>query len=94
VTPAGGTLMLSRSTLAQAGGWSESSRHVDSDLLARVRARGGVTYRTHGLEYVYVRRTGGHTWETTMDELTGQVRQVYEGLPREIIHSAPDGMTP
>ncbi len=94
VTPAGATLMLSRSTLAQAGGWSESSRHVDSDLLARVRARGGVTYRTHGLEYVYVRRTGGHTWETTMDELTGQVRQVYEGLPREIIHSAPDGVTP
>jgi hypothetical protein len=88
VTPAGGTLMLARSTLTQAGGWSESSRHVDSDLLARVRDRGGVTYRTHGLEYVYVRRTGGHTWETTMDELTGQVRQVYEGLPQEIIHPA------
>jgi hypothetical protein len=94
VTPAGGTLMLSRSTLAHAGGWSESSRHVDSDLLARVRSRGGVTYRTHGLEYVYVRRTGGHTWETTMDELTGQARQVYKGLPREIIHSPLDGMTP
>lgn len=93
VTPAGGTLMLSRSTLAQAGGWSGSSRHVDSDVLARVRARGGVTYRTHGLEYVYVRRTGGHTWETTMDELTGQVRQVYQGLPREIIHPAPNGVT-
>jgi hypothetical protein len=93
VTPAGGTLMLARSTLAQAGGWSESSRHVDSDLLARVRSGGGVTYRTHGLEYVYVRRSGGHTWETTMDELTGQVRHVYKGLPREIIHSAPDGVT-
>jgi hypothetical protein len=94
VTPAGGTLMLARSTLAQAGGWSESSRHVDSDLLARVRSGGGVTYRTHGLEYVYVRRSGGHTWDTTMDELTGQVRQVYKGLPREIIHSASDGVTP
>src|SRR5262245_5063158 len=94
VTPAGGTLMLARSTLAQAGGWSESSRHVDSDLVARVRSGGGVTYRTHGLEYVYVRRSGGHTWETTMDELTGQVRQVYKGLPREIIHSASDGVTP
>jgi glycosyl transferase family 2 len=93
VTPAGGTLMLSRSTLAQAGGWSESSRHVDSDLLARVRARGGVTYRTHGLEYVYVRRTDGHTWEAPMNELTGQARQVYEGLPQEIIHSAPNGVT-
>jgi hypothetical protein len=94
VSPAGGTLTLARSTLAQAGGWSGSSRHVDSDLLARVRARGGVTYRTHGLEYVYVRRTGGHTWETTMDELAGQVRQIYEGLPEEIIHSAPAGVTP
>lgn len=94
VTPAGGTLTIARSTLAQAGGWSGSSRHVDSDLSARVRARGGVTYRTHGLEYVYVRRTGGHTWETTMDGLTGQVRQVYKGLPREIIRSAQDGVSP
>jgi len=94
VTPAGGTLMLSRGALAQAGGWSASSRHVDSDLTTRVRVSGGVTYRTHGLEYVYVRRTGGHTWETTLDKLTGQVRQVYKGLPREIIHPATDGIPP
>jgi Glycosyl transferase family 2 len=94
VTPAGGTLTLARSTLAQAGGWSTSSRHVDSDLSTRVRVRGGVIYRTHGLDYIYVRRTGGHTWETTMEELTGQVRQVYKGLPREIIHSVPDSVPP
>jgi hypothetical protein len=93
VTPAGGTLTLARSTLAQVGGWSESSRHVDSDLVARVRARGGMTYRTHSLEYVYVRRTGGHTWEKTMDELTDQARQVYKDLPWEIIHSVRDSVT-
>jgi hypothetical protein len=66
---------------------------VDSDLVARVRARGGMTYRTHSLEYVYVRRTGGHTWEKTMDELTDQARQVYKDLPWEIIHSVRDSVT-
>lgn len=84
VTPAGGTLFLARSTLQQVGGWTMSSRHVDADLTTRVRAQGGLTYRTHSLEYVYVRRDSGHTWSTRIDDLIKQSERVYTGLPIEI----------
>lgn len=85
VTPAGGTLLLPRSTLAELGGWSHSSKHVDTDLLKRLRAGGGVVYRTHALEYVYVRRQTGHTWVTDLAEITAQAERVYPGLPEEIL---------
>lgn len=85
VTPAGGTLLLPRSTLAQIGGWSHSPRHVDTDLLKRIRAGGGLVYRTHALEYVYVRRSTGHTWLTDLEEIVSQSERVYQGLPAEIL---------
>jgi hypothetical protein len=88
VTPAGGTMLFSRGTLAEVGGWSHAPRHVDTDLLARVRAAGGVVFRTHGLEYVYVRRSAGHTWHTDLDDLRAQGERVYPGLPEGIL--APD----
>lgn len=85
VTPAGGTLLLPRSTLAQVGGWSHSSKHVDTDLLKRIRGAGGLVYRTHALEYVYVRRSTGHTWLTDLEEITSQSERIYPGLPSEIL---------
>lgn len=85
VTPAGGTMLLSRGALASAGGWSHSSRHVDADLLDRVRSSGGLVYRTHGLEYVYVRRGSGHTFVTETDRLLAEGKRTYQGLPDQII---------
>ncbi|MPZ27365.1 MAG: hypothetical protein GEV12_13375 [Micromonosporaceae bacterium] len=89
VTPAGGTILASRGALAQVGGWSHSSKHVDEDLLIRVRSAGGLVYRTHALEYSYVRRTTGHTFVTRIDDLAEQGERVYPGLPREIIDPDP-----
>lgn len=85
VMPAGGTLLIARSTLQQVGGWSTSSRHVDADLIARVRTQGGLTYRTHSLEYVYVRRQNGHTWSAQLDKLIEQSERTYEGMPAGIL---------
>lgn len=85
VTPAGGTMLLSRGALAGAGGWSHSSKHVDADLLDRVRSAGGLVYRTHGMEYVYVRRGAGHTFVTGTDRLLAEGKHSYQGLPDEII---------
>jgi hypothetical protein len=91
VTPAGGTLLLSRGTLAAVGGWSHSSKHVDTDLLTRTKSAGGLVYRTHALEYVYVRGTTGHTFVTGLDRLLSQAKRTYTGLPAEVIRpgSAP-----
>lgn len=85
VTPAGGTMLLSRGALAEIGGWSHASKHVDADLLTRVRTDGGLVYRTHALEYVYVRRTAGHTFVAELDELLSHAERVYPGLPPELI---------
>jgi hypothetical protein len=85
VTPAGGTMLLSRGTLAEVGGWSHSSKHVDTDLLDRIRSAGGLVYRTHAMEYVYVRRGSGHTFETETERLLAQAGQAYRGLPDHII---------
>ncbi|MGH3682934.1 MAG: glycosyltransferase family 2 protein, partial [Natronosporangium sp.] len=89
VTPAGGTILAGRGTLARIGGWSHSSKHVDEDLLIRVRSAGGLVYRTHALEYSYVRRTTGHTFDTRIDHLAEQGERVYPGLPRELIDPDP-----
>ncbi|QSB14245.1 glycosyltransferase family 2 protein [Natronosporangium hydrolyticum] len=94
VTPAGGAMLLSRSTLQQVGGWSHAPKHVDADLLARVRAAGGVTYRTHGLEYVYVRRSAGHTFVTPLAELLAHGERAYPGLPTELMPGHGDGSRP
>lgn len=89
VTPAGGTMLLSRGVLQSAGGWSLSPRHVDADLLTRVNATGGLTYRTHGLGYVYTRRNAGHTWQADAAEMLKSGEILYEGLPTTILAGDP-----
>jgi hypothetical protein len=58
---AGGTIMISRADLMSVGGWRPVPKSVDRALLDRVMAAGGLVYRTHGLGYVYVRHSAGHT---------------------------------
>jgi hypothetical protein len=94
VSPAGGTLLLSRGTLAAVGGWSHSSKHVDTDLLTRTKSGGGLVYRTHALEYIYVRRAAGHTFVTGFDRLLSQAKQTYRGLPDEIIRPGSASRVP
>ncbi len=84
-TPAGGTIMITRSALTEIGGWSPSVRHVDTDLIARARAYAIPRYRTHSLGYVYVRRASGHTWAANHDDLLAQGQHRYEGLPTELL---------
>jgi hypothetical protein len=60
---AGGTLLMSRSDLAEAGGFPDLPRSVDRVLIDTIRDRGGTVYRTHGLEFVLRRSSSGeHTW--------------------------------
>jgi hypothetical protein len=63
----GGTMLISRGDLASVGGWRPVPKSVDRALLDRVIDDGGLVYRTHGLGYVYVRRSDGHT-ATVSDE--------------------------
>ncbi|MEM9038635.1 MAG: hypothetical protein AAGD33_01940 [Actinomycetota bacterium] len=64
---AGGTMLTSREWLKEVGDWPPLPRHVDQRLIDATRNCGGVTYRTHGFQYVLRRRSAstGHTWAAT-----------------------------
>ncbi len=62
---AGGTFTLTQDDLRHAGGWPAVRRHVDLALLESIRRAGGTTYRTHGFDYILMRRPNqqaDHTW--------------------------------
>ena len=81
-TVAGGTLMLTRSTLRRIGGWPAAPRRVDRLLLEAVEAVGGSIYRAHGLGYLLRRdsRNGNHTWPAEDDYFLSQAVAQRTGL--------------
>jgi hypothetical protein len=85
VTVAGGTMLLPRRVLLEIGGWSESPRHEDTHLAQRVQHAGGVIHRIHGLDYAYVRRSTGHSWQTDLQQIIAQAGASYTGLPQSIV---------
>lgn len=60
---AGGTILIGRGDLEHVGGWRPVPRSVDRALLDRVRAAGGLVYRTHSFGFIYTRHRDGHTWD-------------------------------
>ena len=82
---AGGTMLISRADLAAVGGWRPVPRSVDRALLDRVLADGGLVYRTHGLGYVYVRHSAGHTASVRDEHFLTKTTATHAGL---ISHAA------
>ncbi|MFZ4485887.1 MAG: glycosyltransferase [Candidatus Nanopelagicales bacterium] len=58
---AGGTMLISKADLLEAGGWRPVAKSIDRALIEQVKRIGGLVYRTHGLGYVYVRHGEAHT---------------------------------
>jgi len=77
---AGGTMMISASDLAEVGGWRPVPRSIDRALLEDVRRSGGLVYRTHGLGYIYVRRTDGHTARVDNAHFRTKASRILDGL--------------
>jgi len=66
---AGGTMMVDRPVLREAGGFRSVRRYVDAQLLGAVLATGAGVYRIHALDYVLRRNPSGHTWQLDADAL-------------------------
>ena len=79
---AGGTILLSRSDLNAVGGWRPVPKSVDRALLDRVLGDGGLVYRTHGLGYVYVRHSAGHTASVSDAHFLTRTSATHPGLVR------------
>ncbi len=77
---AGGTLLLSRALLREAGGFAPVPRHVDRHLLDALERTGATTYRTHGLGYVLRRNPSGHTYDADLEKILDE-RQVVATWP-------------
>lgn len=60
---AGGTLLVTRQSLVEVGGFRPTRKYVDAGLLAGMHSAGGTIYRTHGLGYLLRRASHGHTWD-------------------------------
>ena len=61
-------------------------------LFDRVLADGGLVYRTHGLGYVYVRHSAGHTASVSDAHFLTKVAQQYPGLIRHEAFGTQDGL--
>ncbi|SNT41887.1 Glycosyltransferase involved in cell wall bisynthesis [Asanoa hainanensis] len=78
---AGGTIMIGRGDLENAGGWRPVPRSVDLGIITRVKADGGLIYRTHPFGYIYHRRAKGHTWDPGQQYFLDSAQFTWQGLP-------------
>lgn len=78
---AGGTILIARGDLEQVGGWRPVPRSVDRTLLDRVRAAGGLVYRTHAFGFIYTRHHDGHTWDPGERYFLLDPARQWSGLP-------------
>ena len=61
-SPAGGTLLISRTDLDGCGGWRKVPAGVDTTLAEDILRAGGRVYRTHAAGFLLVRHAHQHTW--------------------------------
>ncbi len=73
---AGGTMLVDRTALREAGGFRAVRKYVDAQLIDALQAMGAAIYRTHGLGYVLRRNASGHTWQVDLDYLLDPKRTV------------------
>jgi len=78
-TLAGGTLMISRRHLDEAGGWRPIPAGVDQELVTSVLCAGGSVYRTHGSGFVLVRHGVGHTWKFAENAFLAEADRILPG---------------
>lgn len=78
--PGGPTILMRRDDLLAVGGWPRVRRAVDTGLNDRVVRSGGVVYQGAPLNFMFNRRSSGHTWKASSEYFIGSARAVRPGL--------------
>ena len=76
---AGGAMLIGRHDLDAIMGWRCIPSGVDRALAEDVVASGRKVYRTHGMGYLLVRHTEGHTWQADDSYFLKQADEVRDG---------------
>ncbi|GAA1684112.1 hypothetical protein GCM10009830_34260 [Glycomyces endophyticus] len=76
----GGTLLTSRATIRDLGGFRPLPSAIDVAFMRSLLAAQGRIYRMHGLGYVLSRRAEGHTWDLPPGEFLAQAKRQWHGV--------------
>jgi Glycosyltransferases involved in cell wall biogenesis len=76
----GCTMLADRHVVCELGWFRPHPRAVDTGLWNAVRAAGGRTYTTHGLNCVVVRRVQGHTWSASFTKFLRGISHQWRGI--------------
>jgi Glycosyl transferase family 2 len=58
---AGASSLMSRDVFHSTGGWRQVNTHEDAMMIDSMNRSGGRVYRMHGMGFIRLRRSGGHT---------------------------------
>lgn len=78
--PGGPTFLLRREDLEAAGGWPRVRRAIDTGLNDAIVNSGGVVYQSGALNFVFNRRSRGHTWKASTEYFIRSARQSWPAL--------------
>lgn len=78
--PGGPTFMSPRDIVLEAGNWPLTSRAVDTGLNQAILEIGGSVFQGHPLNFVFNKRSSGHTWKASNEYFMSRVRESWDGL--------------
>jgi hypothetical protein len=78
--PGGPTFLLRRETLDAVGDWPRVRRAIDTGLNDSIVNSGGMVYQSGALNFVFNRRSSGHTWKASTEYFIRSSRLSWNGL--------------
>lgn len=80
VHPGGPTILAPKSVILEAGNWPRVRRAIDSGLNNAILRLGGSSFRAHPHNFLFNRRSSGHTWNVTDEYFTDEASETWNGL--------------
>lgn len=80
VHPGGPTILAPKSVILEAGNWPRVRKAIDTGLNNAILRLGGSSFRAHPHNFLFNRRSSGHTWKVTDEYFTEEATESWSGL--------------